>query len=361
MSKRTFVLLVVTLLAFSARTPAQDDPGSMSAKTLINKAIAVGVLQAADAPPMTVKAVISVTQSNGETAKGTYELLWISSKRWREEVRFGNYFRIRVANAGGYWQSSPIAFRPYFMSELDRMKDIRYMLAVTMHETYGKAEEFGKVQEKEVRNIHARCTQMKSADTAPGAKYCFDSATGSLIQIDLPDAEFAPPPLVDRIDYDDIRPQGGKLIPFRVETVRQNKVFMTFQIAEIGAAPADASAAFNIPPNSSFWPDCNNSHHFSLEKRVQPLYPKEARTSFQSGRSVLYGVIEGDGSVSNLQVIVSAGPSLDAAAMNAVRQWRYKPQTCEDAPTANSKLEVSMAGGAVRAETTIEVVFALRH
>ena len=346
MSKRTFVA-IVALLAISARTPAQSDPGSGSAKDLINKAASVGVLQTSDAPPMTVKAAISVAQLNAGTAKGTYELLWLSSKRWREEVRFGNYFRIRVANAGGYWQSSSTPFRPYFMAELDRMKDIRYMLAVAMHESFGKVHEFGKVQEREVRNIQARCVQEKSADNEPGSKFCFDSATGSLIQIDYPTPEFTPPRLVDRVEYQDIRQRGDRLIPFRVETLRQDKVFMTFQITEISAAPVDPAAAFNIPPNSSFWPECDASRHFDLEKRVQPQYPKEARTNHQSGRVVLYGVIEGDGSVSNLQVLVSAVPSLDAAAMDAVRQWRYKPVTCD--------------GGAVRAETTIEVVFALRR
>ncbi len=210
-----------------------------------------------------------------------------------------------------------------------------------------KHESFGRVQEKQVRNIHARCIQAKSSSNEPGRKYCFDAATGSLIQIDFPMPEFDPPQLVDRVEYDDIRQRGDKLIPFRVETFRQDKVSMTYQITEIGAAPADPAAAFDIPPNSAFWPTCDPTKHFELQTRVQPQYPKEARANHEAGRVLLYGVIEGDGSVSNLQVIVSAGRSLDAAARDAVRQWRYKPRTCD--------------GGAVRAETSIEVVFTLRR
>jgi TonB family protein len=354
MSKRTFAAICL-LLAISVRTAAQDDPASQAGQAMFAKAISIGTLAGADAPSMTIKAVISVAQPNAGPAKGTYEMLWLSSKRWREEVRFGNYSRIRVANPGGYWQSSSAPFRPYFMSELDKMIDASAMVGAVKHES------FGKVQEKQVRNIHARCIKAKSPNGDPGIKYCFDAATGSLIQIDFEPPEFGPPQLVDRVEYDDIRQRGDKLIPFRVETFQQGKVFMTYQIAEIAAAPADPAAAFNIPPNSAFWPTCKPSRHFELLNRVQPQYPKDARANHESGRVVLYGVIEGDGSVSNLQVIVSAGQSLNAAAMDAVRQWRYKPQTCEDAPTANSKLEQSTAGGAIRAETSIEVIFALRR
>ncbi|MBV9888377.1 MAG: TonB family protein [Acidobacteria bacterium] len=351
MSKRTFALIIF-FLTISARTPAQDDPASQTGQLMIGKAMSIGALGSADTPPMTVKAVISIAQSNAETAKGTYEMLWMSQRRWRQEVRFGNYSRIRVANAGGYWQSSSVPFRPYFMSELDKMVDVSDMVGAEKHAS------FGKVQERQVSNTHARCIQAKPSSNEPGTRYCFDSVTGSLIQVDFPKPEFAPPQLVDRVEYDDIRQKGDKLIPFRVQIFRQDKVFMTFQIAEIGAAPADPAAVSSLPPNSAFWPACNPSRHFELQNRVQPQYPEGARQNHESGRVLLYGVIEGDGTVSNLQVIVSATPRLDAAAMDAVRHWRYKPMTC-DVPA--TPLDSPGAPGAVRMETSIEVVFALRH
>ena len=46
----------------------------------------------------------------------------------------------------------------------------------------------------------------------------------------------------------------------------------------------------------------------------------------------MYMVIEADGVPSHLTIIQQASPQLDNAVMNAVRQWRYKPQTCEGKP-----------------------------
>ena len=43
-------------------------------------------------------------------------------------------------------------------------------------------------------------------------------------------------------------------------------------------------------------------------------------------------VIEADGVPSHLTIIQHVSPQLDNAVMYAVRQWRYKPQTCGGKP-----------------------------
>jgi periplasmic protein TonB len=62
----------------------------------------------------------------------------------------------------------------------------------------------------------------------------------------------------------------------------------------------------------------------SLIHRVDPLYPPMARAARIQGAVVLAAVIARDGTIKNLQLI-SGHPLLVEAAMEAVRQWRYKP------------------------------------
>ncbi|SHK02193.1 energy transducer TonB [Rhodothermus profundi] len=54
-------------------------------------------------------------------------------------------------------------------------------------------------------------------------------------------------------------------------------------------------------------------------------YPELARKAGMEGLVVVQFVVEPDGSVSNIQVVRSAGRLLDEAAVRAVRQLRFKP------------------------------------
>jgi protein TonB len=66
-------------------------------------------------------------------------------------------------------------------------------------------------------------------------------------------------------------------------------------------------------------------------KRVNPVYPPLARTARVQGSVLLAAVIGKDGTIQNLHV-VSGHPLLQGAAMDAVRQWRYKPYILNGEP-----------------------------
>jgi protein TonB len=61
-----------------------------------------------------------------------------------------------------------------------------------------------------------------------------------------------------------------------------------------------------------------------LIKKVIPMYPPLARQARVSGTVQLVGVIAKDGTIQQLQV-VSGHPLLVRAALDAVRQWIYRP------------------------------------
>lgn len=61
-----------------------------------------------------------------------------------------------------------------------------------------------------------------------------------------------------------------------------------------------------------------------LDKKVDPIYPEMARTARIQGEVVLAEIIGQDGKVVSVKVI-SGHPLLVPAAVDAVKQWRYKP------------------------------------
>jgi len=65
--------------------------------------------------------------------------------------------------------------------------------------------------------------------------------------------------------------------------------------------------------------------------RVQPIYPPLARQARVQGAVELRAIISKAGTIENLAV-VSGHPMLSKAAIEAVRQWRYRPYLLNDEP-----------------------------
>lgn len=68
-----------------------------------------------------------------------------------------------------------------------------------------------------------------------------------------------------------------------------------------------------------------------LIKRVQPKYPQNALAAHTQGAVQIEATVNKDGKVVNPKVL-SGDPMLAAAAMDAVRQWRYKPYFLDGEP-----------------------------
>jgi len=79
-----------------------------------------------------------------------------------------------------------------------------------------------------------------------------------------------------------------------------------------------------------------------LLSQVEPVYPMIAKRARVQGRVTLRAIISAQGTIESLQVI-DGHPVLVGAAMDAVKQWRYKPYM--------------LSGQPVEVETTVFVNF----
>ena len=84
-----------------------------------------------------------------------------------------------------------------------------------------------------------------------------------------------------------------------------------------------------------------------LMTKVQPSYPPLAKQARIQGTVVLQAVIGKDGSIQNLRA-VSGHPMLIQSAIDAVRQWRYKPYFLNGEPVevdTQVTVNFTLAGG----------------
>jgi protein TonB len=81
-----------------------------------------------------------------------------------------------------------------------------------------------------------------------------------------------------------------------------------------------------------------------LIQKITPNYPPIAKAARVQGTVVLQATISKGGTIENLKVV--SGPAmLQQAAVEAVRQWRYRPYLLNNEP--------------VEVETTVNVIFTL--
>ena len=80
-------------------------------------------------------------------------------------------------------------------------------------------------------------------------------------------------------------------------------------------------------------------------RRVQPAYPQMAKIARVQGAVVLAAIIGKDGTIQNLHVVSTASPLLNQSAIDAVKQWRYRPYILNGEP--------------VEVDTTVTVNFTL--
>ena len=119
------------------------------------------------------------------------------------------------------------------------------------------------------------------------------------------------------------------------------------------SVPGGISLFDNRPPPPPVQPPRSQKHMIHttsidpamLTYRVEPVYPTLMRQIHKDGRVELRAIIFTDGTIESLQV-VSGDPGFYQSALDAVRQWRYRPTYLNGMP--------------VEVETNITVIYKIQ-
>lgn len=103
-------------------------------------------------------------------------------------------------------------------------------------------------------------------------------------------------------------------------------------------APNSVGPVLPTPSVETALPQTSLSRRISIAAegrvihRVLPVYPPIAKQIGAQGPVVLQAIISPEGTVENLRVVSSAHPLLNDAALDAVRQWRFRPYLLNGIP-----------------------------
>jgi len=337
-NKSVVFIFALVFLANPAWSADKEEPASP--EELISRARSQEEIWAQGTPPMSMRAELQVFDAKGTPVHGDYSLDWVSPSKWREEIRFGKYERLRVGDAKGYWQTTGLSYQPEIIFQLDTLLHLKDAFKVRPRQSLGKVKNRGKA------GLRQNCTEVKWT-TGTERIMCFDEANGALVSVEYPRGENQNPPEISRIEYGAFNTVNGKLVPHEIRALKDRKVIASVRVLEIAKITEENPSLFNVPANTEFWAQCDDMQETELLDCVQPSYPTSARTNREQGRVILYVVVEVDGSLSHMAIIHRATPDLEAAAIEAIRHWHYKPAACGQTP--------------IRAETSIATDFWLQY
>jgi TonB family protein len=211
--------------------------------------------------------------------------------------------------------------------------------AISQHLTFaGKPESDGATSNlSRLGSSKASAVRSKSAPAATGEEVVAVNETAA---IDA--APAATPPGSDQIESQAVgrmtRPiatPGNNpsvkhdTVSFAGTSAKHHFAKVSFASATLHKAEvAPASAVLNQPAKP---PSPETKLTAELIKQVDPIYPEQARIADITGRVELDAHIDESGKVREVHAI-SGNPALVEAAVDAVRQWEYKPSLVNGQP-----------------------------
>ena len=339
-SLHVFVLaLTVPLLsstAFASNKQAE-------ASSLIERAKKLSDIRGDGAPSFRLRLDFKAMKKDGSVLEGTYTEVWASKDQWRREIVAGDFHRTEVAAGQKRFLLTPFKALPEYVRELP----VLYEIGRFRPEAW-KPE---KIENRKINGSGVRCVEttpvVRAGFHLPNARewegwgeapsLCFDRSSGVLA------AEIEPaigPSEDTACFFSDYQKFGDRIYARSYKCLEGKQTRLEGTLVELAALPQVDPELFAVPDGAKELIGCPD--------RVRPpvvIHQTDPEFVGAHGVVVISISIGIDGVPHDLSVASSPSPKLEKAALEAVRQWRFRPATCDGEP-----LEVKIA---VEVETQV--------
>lgn len=338
MTSSFIFFLAATLALFSSTTFASNK--EMEAASLIEHAKQVSDIRADGAPAFRLTVDFKAIQKDGFVLKGTYTEVWGSKTQWRKETVAGDFRRTEVAAGQKRFLLEPVKALPEHIRDLPALSEIdRFQPEAWRPE---------KIENRKLNGAGVRCietlpvvragfrllTGSQLAGRAETPSLCFDRSSGVLA------AEIEPETISSQdvaCFFSDYQTFGDRLFARVFKCMEGGLPRLEARVLELVALPVVDPEMF-APSNGA--KELANCPDPVMAPRI--VYAPEPTGAPSSGVVVISIIVSFSGTPRNLSIVSSPNPKLEKAALEAVRQWRFRPATCDKEPV-ETKIAVEIA------------------
>ncbi len=317
-----------------------DSPTPTDPKELLELGRKVNGLTGPDVQPWHLKATFEIFDDDSKSKdKGTFEEWWVSDKQYKRSYQSADFSQVEWGTENGTlrsgnpkWPNGPVAvIRRQFIQPLPAEAEMSYSQP--------------EPSERIVSGTKLRCVAMISRVPPPAnapppvvPSYCFT--------VEKPVLRTAS--TFSQIVFNRILLFNGRYVGGDIDVTMRGKEYLKLHL-DLLESLKQTSVDFQPPPDAIAPPPRRISVSGgvaagNIVTKVQPDYPAGALANRIQGTVVLQALISKTGHITELHVL--SGPTeLQGVAIDAVRQWIYKPYL--------------LNGDPVEVQTTINVVFSL--
>ena len=292
-----------------------QNASNAAAKALIAKAVSATDIETSASPPFRMEARIQVQLGQGQPEKGKLVWIWTPLGWWHNELTLSNYRSVEISGGKHAWITSTLNYLPFPAYLTEQALNVVGWL----QQARGQA-----LSGPETSDTGEVC--VKTATASQVYRYCFNPTTGTLRRV------------VDSVWnltfwYSDYEKFGAKTFPRLMQVAFTGESpFVEVRIVQLAEIDQPDLRLFLPMKGARQLPtaaQCGQVEGAKIRKLVRPKYPREAQNAGISGVVKLYAEVGVDGVPRGMWPLNSAAPILTRAAIDAVKQWRYRPRTCQ--------------------------------
>jgi TonB family protein len=309
------ILATVLLLANVSAMLASTDP---VAQQLLKAAAQQGNLFGGNEPPFQLDVEFSVQAS--VPAQGHLILKWGAKDRWWRKTVMGQFEQVDIRNGDKLYTSRNISFTPI------RIRELFGLLEFT-----GPSESVvvKKQRQRTHNGLKMTCLNVEQGNLkAKPHDICINDVSQDIMSNEW--RQWTNDQL--REQYSDHFDFEGYRYPRKLQLLVNESDAITATLTGLITAPFD-DALLRVSTGAIERRQCKDMVPPVAVKSPQSAYPVSAKRTGAVGDTTVAMTVLTDGSVTDIQLIGSAGSSpLDESALQALRSWRYKPAMCGAEP-----------------------------
>lgn len=298
---------------------------------LIAKARKISDIRAEGAPAFRLEGTFRSIpkEAGGREVEGSYTEVWVSATKWRREVRTSSSTLVEIGIRTQIWHADTGSDRLWAVLSPPLTRSPERMIT-------GDAAEIDKISDRQVDSLKMTCVESKS-NWSKGID-CFDPSTGVLLIHEISGGPNWSPFHYSCI-YRNYQQFGDELFPRSVRCRNGPGDTVELTILKLSNEATPDEALFAKPPGAVETRYCQAG-----VSAPSPIYTPSAelpRLHSQKTTVVLWTAVDENGNARDSKIAHTGGDYFDHLALNALRQWKFKPAMCGTAPIAVA-MEIEM-------------------